>query len=104
MFCLFILLNEYFIINPIIRNTNIIAIIIAIIGNLYDISMPSEKALYVYPRGLSEEVAILVSDKFIEKLDYKQNIMYVMSNNTNALSEEINNLKKSIPIIKDLKP
>ncbi len=49
----------------------------------------------VYPRGLSEEVAILVSDKFIEKLDYKQNIMYVMSNNTNALSEEINNLKKS---------
>lgn len=49
----------------------------------------------VYPMGLSEEVAILVSDKFIEKLDYKQNIMYVMSNNTNALSEEINNLKKS---------
>lgn len=49
----------------------------------------------VYPRGLSEEVAILVSDKFIEKLDYKQNIMYVMSNNTNALNEEINNLKKS---------
>ena len=46
IFCLLILFNEYLIIAPINANTTIIATMVGITGNLYDISSPWLKALY----------------------------------------------------------
>lgn len=64
-------------------------------NKIFDIQI--EKRTEEAPMGLEESTGIIISDKMMEKFDYKVNRMYIMSNDTTGLREELSSLKISNP-------
>lgn len=54
-----------------------------------------EKRTEESPMGFEDDTGIIISDKKIEEFDYKVNRMFIMSNDTTALREELSSLKTS---------
>lgn len=54
-----------------------------------------EKRTEESPMGFEDDTGIIISDKRIKEFDYKVNRMFIMSNDTTALREELSSLKTS---------
>ncbi len=54
-----------------------------------------EKRIEEVPMGLEDRTGLIISDKLMDKFDYRIDRMYIMSNDTTALREELTNLKTS---------
>ena len=64
-------------------------------NKIFDIQI--EKRTEEVPMGLEDRTGLIISDKLMDKFDYRIDRMYIMSNDTTGLREELSSLKISNP-------